>query len=92
MLNGDLGSLIIKERITSEDITISANAGGKYEVNVYKDGYTPLGIVGIAVPTLNFYPYEWSLSGNNAHAFIFNKSSSYTGHIILTILYSKAKW
>lgn len=73
--------------------TVGANNGVSVEINLSKDGFVPLAIVGVRISgSSSGYaePRQWSLSGNTASAYIWNSSNaSRTWTVTYDILWLK---
>jgi hypothetical protein len=88
-LNNGLRDYVIITQRTSAEITINANDRGVFTVDVSKSGYTPIGIVGIALSNNWMYVGGYSVTGNIAQVIIHNGVNRVQSNqtVYLTVLY-----
>ena len=90
-LNNGLRDYVIITQRTSAEITINANDRCVFTVNISKDGYTPIGIVGIALSNNWMYVGGFSVnaSNNTAQVIIHNGINRVQANqtVYLTVLY-----
>lgn len=90
-LNNGLRDYVIIAQRTSAEITINANDRGVFTVDISKDFYTPIGIVGIALSNNWMYVGGFSVnaSNNTAQIVIHNGINRVQANqtVYLTVLY-----
>ncbi|NLC25594.1 MAG: hypothetical protein GX777_03095 [Fastidiosipila sp.] len=84
--------MFVTERIASDEITTSSSGYNSVTVDVAKQGYTPMAIVGLAVNGTGYGQMVirgFSISGNEATILVRNVSTSTTTQVYynVTVLY-----
>ena len=87
-----MNNLIITEEVRTNNITIKAGDYAKFEINITKNGYTPIGIVGFIMPNQNIFSFEYNIKSSDV-AVVYLKNtytSTYENtHMSIFVLYVK---
>lgn len=94
---GDLKRNLITSEVKILEITeqVPANTAKRYQVDIAKAGYTPIGILGIAFTNdeSKLIIKEFSHSGSTANIWVYNVTDTATGtlsDVRVTVLYKEA--
>ena len=90
-INAINAGLIVTEAKTSSAIEIEANGRGVFTIDVSKAGYTPIGIIQIALANNWMYLGGYNITGTSATVVIHNGYGRSAGSqtVYLTVLYRK---
>ena len=88
-LSNSLTQLITIESFDMGTQTISAGARGIYTKDISKSGYTPLGIVDIALSNNYFYVGSYTVNNNSAQVVVHNGTTQASQTVYIKVLYKK---
>ena len=85
----DLAGLFLVRSVTGKSITLGSGSYINSDINVFFDGYTPLGVVGYASGSAVFFVASARLNDFTVHMVIGANSGNTTGTPSVTVLYTK---
>lgn len=90
-LNSSLSQNIVTERFDMGEQTIAAGGRGVFTISVLKTGYTPLGIIEIALSNNGYYVGSYTINSNGMAQVVMHSGSSIqtTQRVYITVIYKK---
>lgn len=90
-LNASLSQNIVTERFNMGEQTIAAGGRGVFTISVLKTGYTPLGIIEIALSNNGYYVGSYTINSNGTAQVVMHSGSSIqtTQIVYITVIYKK---
>lgn len=90
-LNSSLAQNIVIERFDMGEQTIGAGARGVFTTSVAKTGYTPLGIIEVALSNNYYYLGSYTIGANAVAQVVMHSSSSTSTNqrVYITVIYKK---
>ena len=90
-VNSSLTQNIVTERFDMGEQTIGAGARGVFTTSVAKTGYTPLGIIEVALSNNYYYVGSYTIGSNNMAQVVMHSGSttSTAQRVYITVIYKK---
>ena len=90
-LSSSLSQNIVTERFDMGEQTIAAGGRGVFTISVLKTGYTPLGIIEIALSNNGYYVGSYTINSNGMAQVVMHSGSTIqtTQRVYITVIYKK---